>query len=366
MQARSQCGNGEYISRMETDIADKECTRCSSCQPGFYLSTKAGLCDGTGTNDPVLQPGNQMCQPCGSCDQGSYINASMCDGTRTYPIDPRNAVHCIPCEKCPDLHVIKNVCSGSTYNDIRTCEMCDTSVCGPNTYIADDFCTGMVSAEKGFLLPSNCKKCNDCPSGSIQVGGCNGTDRNSVPECQVCSSICQRGYYVSRPCTAQDLSVGCSPCTARSPIGTYFVDQCSGTSTQQDIKYEYCSSCIPGQYINKTCPGGNWYTEDTHQCKDCRKSCSEGYYMSNPCTGMDTVDTVQCLQCSASCSPGQYMRAPCNGSTTAANTNDCQACSPCSKRQYISGGACKDGTAKNSLDRTCSACRQLNLLRACM
>ena len=187
--------------------------------------------------------------------QGKYINASRCDGTGRQPLNPSNAVDCPPCEGCPDMHVVNRTCSGQTYSDTHECKPCNTSVCGPNTFIAGDFCNGINFAVEGVILPENCRQCDACPNGSIAYSGCDGTDRISQPGCLECDRACEKGQYVSTPCSPVDASIKCSSCTKQSPPGTFFVAPCSGRSTQQDIQYQYCAACLEGQYINSSCPG---------------------------------------------------------------------------------------------------------------
>lgn len=102
----------------------------------------------------------------------------------------------------------------------------------------------------------------------------------------------------------------------------------------QDISCSECKSCPAGQYINHSCPGGNILRQDTRQCKQCKTSCSTGFFPVGSCNGASTSDTVTCEACASICPKGMYMESPCDGTSSYVS---CKPCSRCPSGSYMSG-----------------------------
>ena len=126
---------------------------------------------------------------------------------------------------------------------------------------------------------------------------------------------------------------------------------------KQDVGCNRCEDCPVNFYINRSCPGGNILSSDTHQCSPCKKQCSPGFFPLGSCSGSGITDTVECKECLNYCPEGMYMHAPCNGSASSMGMPDCRPCDSCSPGMYISGGGCRNGTAKQATDRICTACK---------
>ena len=362
---RESCGYGYYFSSPASPIADRQCSQCRKCPAGKFR-TRAHECDGSRDYDPLLLYGEDgACQPCRGCWPSTYMNKDMCDGWGTVDIDPANIGHCIPCKSCPDMHIIKNQCPGGTAGtvDTQTCEPC-ISYCSDNTYVNDAVCDGYHFADVGIIDPMDCATCPrrcDANKFEIRVSGCTGKDRTFDIECRQCGNLCEVGQYVTDICKPDEPAATCASCVFQCPKGSYFSSPCTGQRFGvQDVSCVQCAPCPSGQYISYQCPGGNVIASDTRQCSNCTSQCPPGFFLNGTCrSGRTTYDAVQCMRCSSSCPVGQYMHAPCNGTTAFANSNDCRPCAPCSQGQYMSAGLCMNGTATSSMERTCSACRQV-------
>lgn len=252
-------------------------------------------------------------------------------------------------------------------------------------------CDG-VTVSSSSRTVAECRTCQSCPDGQIKVSGCNGTTTDPLPVCASCEN-CRQGQYVQKSCEGGiHLNVTCANCTRQCSAGYYFVRGCTGNSVtqvkfpstencsqnvlmydtpvhacMQDLVCRECSACAPGFYINRSCPGGNLVTNDTHQCARCKTQCPAGFFPHGLCDGTSLNDTVACKRCDAVCpAAGTYMHATCNGSSSKL---DCRPCIACPKGTFLSGGSCAGGNGTDPEDVQCTACKRCSsnarLLNAC-
>lgn len=173
---RESCGYGSYASQPATPISDKQCTQCRKCPAGKF-QTRAAECDGTRDYDPLIRYSEDgACQACSQCNPKTYLNPDSCNGWGNANINPEDTSQCIPCRFCPDMHIVKNQCPGTTTYDTQSCESC-ISYCSDNTYVNDNVCDGYHFADVGIIDPMDCAVCpRTCSSENfeVRVGGCTG------------------------------------------------------------------------------------------------------------------------------------------------------------------------------------------------
>jgi hypothetical protein len=221
---------------------------------------------------------------------------------------------------------------------------------------------------------------------------CDGTGYEPSVCCTTCTDQCSYDDQYMRAevvCSGKDTSdtrpqQACTQCTSSCTQGNYLRNRCMRVNkpASNTATCTLCSGCSNGQYISPPCSGLTTY--DSRGCTSCRfgsanannalvngsyanRTCSTGSYVINECTsGLDTMDRSECSECPSNCNAanysinedGQYISELCTTSGRLGNT-----CSKCTGRclsfaasppgEYINGFC----TGLTLLDKTCLQCR---------
>ena len=347
-EACCECGGGE-----------KSCVPCKSCAIGKFISGVP--CNGT-TQDDL-----SSCQACtASCPNGTYLDTSeRCDGQGFHDRQCRNCTRTCPHDQvlntslsaCNGLETTDWFCQDNIsnsklmkkfWNDTTNFSWNETTNSSwsniTNTWLTTNCSIGEFLTTT--LVPV-CSPCGygldyQCGSGKYRTGSvCNGTGHFDTQTCASCFSQCigSRRVYTHTP-TLSSLTALISP------------TKTSLRSSPALRNATTVSNHIPGvggQYIGGVCLGNS--SSDTQTCEECRATCPEFMYISEPCTGVERQDR-SCMNCTQ-CSPTQYIAgSKCDGTTTLDTTNctDCQI--RCGMHNWIS----KPCTGSTFSDIECSPC----------
>ena len=116
------------------------------------------------------------------------------------------------------------------------------------------------------------KSTDDCPSGQVMIGRCEGNQIYDTSMCIDCNAECisaendpqRSGQFIERECSTSANDYVCKPCSALCPVGTFVSTLCTGkgrTDTGCSICRSFCSEGLVGvpgmhgQYIDGYCDG---------------------------------------------------------------------------------------------------------------
>lgn len=252
---------------------------------------------------------------CSGLVSGSYVDTRRtCSGREHFDQHP-----CKQCRSdCGPMYFIDNWqkrCVAGSTTDQTLCKAC--SSCGVDQYMGR-VCSGTAFYEEALCYQCKYSSNADCPAGTIVAGRCDGSHDRDTSMCVNCQARCigwqqdpqSIGQYISRACVQSSLDYVCTPCQEFCPVGTYIANRCDGMGTA-DTGCSLCrNKCRPaergitaGEYVQGSCAGNTF--GDVQSCAGCR-TCPNGTWATQMCTGVDFSDTTQCEPCITSCSNQSY------------------------------------------------------------
>jgi len=350
------CIEGNYISgyslmtingQPTLGVCDPGCYQCSTnnpsscttCLPGFYLSTTITGVSGVSGCVPC-NPSCQYCttgspNSCTSCFPGAILTTNnQCTAC------PSTCLSCYPSINNSSILVCSSCPTGSIVNSNANACISVPNTCGQNCLS----CSGNA--------------CTVCRPGSVPI---NGQCVLCPVGCGICSasypSIClacaQGNYYdfISQGCIA--CSANCATCNAGGCQTCIYNYTLTATFTCAPRCFYPCAACIPGQPDQCTqCVAG--FTNSTSSLQNCVPIvtgnnctvCSFGYSLL--INNNATAPTQKCVPCATASNC-----ARCNPTNTA-------VCFSCRFGTYLNSNnicvACPSGCTNCYNPTTCFAC----------
>jgi len=217
------CSDGQPLpdNCLQADCWDSDSgpqVQCTQCMDGFWLNS------------------DSQCTPCSSCNTGEYISATCGGYTDTF---------CSPCTPCEPSRTTVTPCSGTGFTDSSECadrafnctppENCMTADCWPSDTTVEIQCT---LCNDGYWINPNltCSQCDTCPEGTFMSYPCEGYTNTVCSPCYTegCGP-CQLGWTLAlngactplncaiRGCGAANIGVKCHEVDL-----THFLCTCPG------------------------------------------------------------------------------------------------------------------------------------------
>jgi len=258
-----RCPEGKYIN------GSLQCTECSECGNGTFVTTPCGLDTDT------------VCEPCSVCPENSWETRSC----RTVSGD----TECAVCTECSDGTFPVTSCLARKDRECRQCTECgleqyETSPCNPFVTGANRACSDCSTCVAGEYVNRSCGSMEDTickPCRNLKPGGSEWTGQFVGGECEweclnnfvgqqrpdgswTCT-VCREGYYmVDRACVA------CSTC----PTGEEVAVECNANANTE------CKPC--------TKPNASFFDPLPHHA--CNWQCNPGWFQQDGnCTACSEV-----------------------------------------------------------------------------
>ncbi|KAA8592193.1 hypothetical protein FQN60_017648 [Etheostoma spectabile] len=378
-QCRDVCPEGFFhSSRRLCEPCPADCIICSSadhclhCSPGHKL--RNGQCVALEcSSGEVADAENEDCFP---CDEGCEQCEHKDSGGQT------QETVCLKCEdgyyqlgtdchqSCPDQTYSENNTMICAPCEDKQCVICDQTQCywcEEGFYVSDEQCVD--HCKEGFFVDEESRECEPCHRACRTCGGpqyddCDSCEdefklvkgeclkdpqlstcpekhfRNSLGECELCSSFCKTcsgaGKEDCNSCNSGHFLTAQQTCTSRCPLGTFAnkassqCEDCSeGCVKCQDA--QQCQRCRSGLYLHDDvcvveCPRG---FPQNDVCQPCAPECTSCQGSSSHCLSCDKKYLLLDHSCRSNCLEGYY-----------ANETECHRC-PVHCRECNQDGLCK-------------------------
>ena len=329
-------------------------TSCSTCSTGYYKTS-----DNRCYPCQSAMPGCLTCsdrKTCSTCEANFYMY-SFGDNTRCIVKEKgcETVVNNTGCTKCyPGSYLVGNKCLQS---NIAHCKLTNrTSFC---LWCYDDYfwdgsaCTG---CERGCFRCTNASTCL-IPKLNFRLNGvsvqkcpiyCNYCDADQ----NLCTE-CRPGYWQKQEIISGTTYINCQACPG----------SCETCNT-----FDYCTSCIPGNFINgdnvcASCPSNCDMCSDYQGCNKCadyyypNTSGTECVRCSSDC--LECVNSTTCMKCDEGfilenniCVKCPYM---------CKNCADNEGCAECFEGYYIDATSGMCGACPHK----CKTCSSSNICLEC-
>ena len=277
------------------DNGSGECVECTPAANAFAtFNATAQQCESECLPGYFLDDDTSECVLCVIPDNAAFTSQMECTYecvAAFYLLDGA----CAPCTSCDGGEVVVTPCSATNDTICSTCGSIDNGI---TSIDQDGTCSYVCNAGYWKDGPSSCQLCSDCPTGELEVTGCNegsadrtcttcGSVANAVTvflDGLTCDWICDDGLYFD---TVTSSCVNCTVCQEHEI-------EASACGKKTDRICTSCGSSTNGGYVSHTscelvCVSGSYFNGTG--CSLCTECAVDGY-LAIACTA--TEDAVCC------------------------------------------------------------------------